>query len=101
MNGNWHWAWVSKRKQEPAWTLANMRTNMLSLKEPDNKEAVFEIKERNEERDAVNSSILPNWAGAPKASPKIRAMCFRAPKSQATSFFNKDRQGVITQEIPG
>lgn len=47
MNGNWHWAWVSKRKQETVWTSANLRTNMLSLKEPDDKEVVCEIKERN------------------------------------------------------
>lgn len=42
------------------WTLTNLTTNMLCLKETANEEAVCGIKERNEEHDFVNSSILPN-----------------------------------------
>lgn len=36
---------------------------MLRLKKPANKETLREM-DRNEERDSLNTSILPNWAGA-------------------------------------
>lgn len=51
------------------------------LKEPANKGACG-TKERNEEHDSVNPSILLNWPGSPKAYPKIRAasLCLRVPK---------------------
>lgn len=36
---------------------------MLRIKKPANKETLCET-DRNEERDSLNTSILPNWAGA-------------------------------------
>lgn len=47
INGNWHWLWVPKTKQETVCALTNLETNMLYLKEPANKEAICGMKERN------------------------------------------------------
>lgn len=61
------------------------------LKKPANKETICEMN-GNEERDSLNKSILPNWAGnadLPKDQNHIPVP--KTKKSQATRFWNMDR----------